>query len=224
MIQLVVFDMAGTTIDEQNVVYKTIHKAIEQAGFVVSLETVLLCAAGKEKFQAICEVLAVLTDGEADLEMARGIHRAFERLLDDAYSVLTPLPMPGVIEVFKALRQRDIRVVLNTGYKRPVAALLLQKIGWEQHTTYDLLITADEVANSRPHPDMILAAMDHFGIQDANKVAKIGDSIADIEEGKNAGCRIYAGITTGAQNLEQLRTAQPTHIFDQLQELLAVIF
>lgn len=53
MIQLVVFDMAGTTVNEQNVVYKTVHQAIEHAGYPVSLDTVLLIAAGKEKFEAV---------------------------------------------------------------------------------------------------------------------------------------------------------------------------
>ena len=31
-IQMVVFDMAGTTVDEQNVVYKTLHKALNDYG------------------------------------------------------------------------------------------------------------------------------------------------------------------------------------------------
>jgi beta-phosphoglucomutase-like phosphatase (HAD superfamily) len=33
MVKLVVFDMAGTTIDEDNVVYKTHQQSIELAGY-----------------------------------------------------------------------------------------------------------------------------------------------------------------------------------------------
>ena len=33
MIKLVVFDMAGTTVDEDNVVYKTVRTAINFAGY-----------------------------------------------------------------------------------------------------------------------------------------------------------------------------------------------
>lgn len=223
MIQLVVFDMAGTTVNEQNVVYKTVHKAILRAGFQVSLDSVLLIAAGKEKFEAICNVLEHIGGGSLSLQTARAIHRDFEAMLDDAYDALTPLPMPGVERVFTTLRLRDIKIVLNTGYKRPVAEGLLQKLYWKEGRTFDLLVTADDVNMSRPHPDMIYAAMKHFGIVYAEHVAKIGDSIADIEEGKNAGCRIAAGITTGAQTAEQLQTAQPTHIFNALEELLDVL-
>ncbi len=220
MIRLVVFDMAGTTVNEQNIVYKTVHEAILRAGFDVSLETVLLYAAGKEKFQAICDVLMFLQEGPVDMALALDIHRNFEAMLDNAYAELDPLPMPGANAVFETLRERGIKIVLNTGYKRPVAEGLLQKIGWTAGSHFDLLLTADDVEKSRPHPDMIFHAMEYFNIDDALEVAKIGDSIADIEEGKNAGCGIAAGITTGAQTTEQLQTAHPTHIFHALVDLI----
>ena len=223
MIRLVVFDMAGTTVDEQNIVYKTVHQALQNAGLEVDLETVLLHAAGKEKFQAICDVLKHLQEGPVNMQMALDIHRDFERMLEEAYNHLTPLPMPGAPEVFDSLRQRGIRIVLNTGYKRPVAEGLLHKMGWTAGNPYDLLLTADDVPRSRPHPDMIFEAMEYFGIEDALEVAKIGDSIADVEEGKNAGCGIAAGITTGAQTEQQLQTAHPTHIFHSLTDLLACL-
>ncbi len=220
MIRLVVFDMAGTTVNEQNIVYKTVHQAILRAGFDVSLETVLLYAAGKEKFQAICDVLMYLQEGPVDMALALDIHHNFEAMLDTAYAELDPVPMPGATAVFETLRERGIKIVLNTGYKRPVAEGLLNKMGWAAGSEYDLLLTADDVEKSRPHPDMIFHAMEHFGIDDALEVAKIGDSIADIEEGKNAGCGIAAGITTGAQTTEQLQTANPTHIFHALVDLI----
>jgi phosphonatase-like hydrolase len=222
MIQLVVFDMAGTTVDEQNVVYRTVHRALDRAGFPISLETVLQHAAGKEKFQAICDVMEHL-DGGLDLLTAKAVHRDFEALLDEAYAALMPMPMPGAERVMVALRERGVKVALNTGYRRSVAEGLLHKLGWAQGTDFDLLITADEVRHSRPHPDMILTAMEHFDIKMGQNVAKIGDSVADIEEGINAGCGITAGITTGAQTREQLQSASPTHIFDSLDELLTAL-
>ena len=56
-IAMVVFDMAGTTVDEGNVVYRTLHKAIEKVCPSVSFEDVLKLGAGKEKLQAIRETL-----------------------------------------------------------------------------------------------------------------------------------------------------------------------
>ncbi|NUO00246.1 MAG: phosphonatase-like hydrolase [Saprospiraceae bacterium] len=222
-IELVVFDMAGTTVDEQNVVYKTVHQAIRHAGFDVSIEEVLLHAAGKEKFQAILDVLQSKSDDPIAPETAKSIFAEFETLLDTAYDALIPKAMPGAVHVFETLKVRGIKVVLNTGYKRPVAEGLLQKLGWEAGKTYDLLLTADDVRRSRPFPDMILAALQHFRIADPKRSAKVGDSIVDIEEGINAGCSITAGITTGAQTAEQLQSANPTHVIHSLEDLLQLL-
>ena len=57
MIKLIVFDMAGTVVDEDNAVYKILHQAVLDAGYEVAWETTLLYAAGKEKLQAIKDVL-----------------------------------------------------------------------------------------------------------------------------------------------------------------------
>ncbi len=223
MIQAVVFDMAGTTVDEQNVVYKTVYESVRQAGYEASFDLVLLHAAGKEKREAIRSVIEQLTGREPDPAQVDVIHRQFEPALDEAYRQMQPRPCPGAELVFEQLHARGINVVLNTGYKSDIAHLLLNKLDWAEGETYDLLITADDVRRSRPYPDMILLAMERLGIADPKTVAKVGDTIIDIQEGQNAGCSICAGITTGAQTESQLLSVQPTHVFQRLEEILAVI-
>jgi beta-phosphoglucomutase-like phosphatase (HAD superfamily) len=68
---------------------------------------------------------------------------------------------------------------------------------------------ASDVPRNRPFPDMIWHAMQEFDITDARQVVKVGDSEIDIEEGKNAGCEINIGITTGAQTRQQLEAPRP---------------
>ena len=41
MIEMVVFDMAGTVVDEENLVYRTLHKTLFQSGIDISFEEVL---------------------------------------------------------------------------------------------------------------------------------------------------------------------------------------
>jgi len=59
MIKMVVFDMAGTTVDEDNVVYKTLQHTINNAGYDFTLEQVLATGAGKEKLKAIKDIIAL---------------------------------------------------------------------------------------------------------------------------------------------------------------------
>lgn len=219
-IQLVVLDMAGTTVDEDNVVYKTVHKSIVAAGYDISLEDVLLHGAGKEKLQAIKDTLAAKNITAADTS---GIFYTFTDNLDVAYAALEVKTFPGVEHLLSILRERGIHVALNTGYNAKIANLLLDKLGWKKGVEYSALVTADDVLRGRPHPDMIDLAMQQTGVTDSAATLKAGDSAIDIEEGRNAGCGITVGVTTGAQTREQLALAQPTYILDTLVELLDII-
>ena len=222
MIELVVFDMAGTTVDEDNVVYKTVRAAINSAGYDFSQDQVQASGAGKEKSQAIRDVLALDGQPHPESEISE-IFSDFKVRLKQAYEDLQVKEQPGATQVFDSLHKAGIRVVLNTGYDRKTAEGLVAKIGWNIGKEIDALVTASDVENGRPGPDMIHLAMQQTGVQSAEKVAKVGDSEIDIEEGKNADCGMTFGITTGAQSKSQLESANPTHVVDSLQEMLQLI-
>ncbi|MBX9806375.1 MAG: phosphonatase-like hydrolase [Flavobacteriaceae bacterium] len=222
-IELVVFDMAGTTIDEDNVVYKTVQKAINDEGFTVNLEEVLKYGAGKEKHQAITDVLRECTSLTNIAPIANIIFSKFKAALEMAYITLEIKTFEGTEQLFKDLRKNQIKVVLNTGYDGKMANLLLQKLGWTVGETIDGLVTADDVENGRPEGDMILLAMNKTAVTDSKKVMKVGDSAIDIEEGKNAHCGMTIGVLTGAQNRVQIQEANPTYILESLNELRAIL-
>jgi phosphonatase-like hydrolase len=222
-IELVVFDMAGTTVDEDNIVYKTVQQVINDEGFNVSLKEVLKYGAGKEKHQAISDVLRACTQLTDINVIADKAFSKFKIALNIAYETLEIKTFEGTEQLFKDLRDRDIKVVLNTGYDSKMAHLLLDKLGWIVGETIDGLVTADDVENGRPEGDMIILAMKNTGVVDARKVLKVGDSAIDIEEGKNANCGITAGVLTGAQNRTQIQEANPTYIIESLNELRAIL-
>lgn len=221
-VNMVVFDMAGTTVDEGNVVYRTLHQAIEKKAAHIHFEDVLKSGAGKEKLQAIRDTLrdraTVLTESEVD-----SIFQDFLESLELAYKALVVTPTKNTEKLVKELRELNISVVLNTGYNRATATSLIQKLNWEQGVHYDLLVTASDVKNNRPNPDMIFYAMDQLAIQEASSVIKVGDSTVDMEEGKNANCLLTIGVTTGAHTRAELLTANPDYILDDIYELKQVI-
>lgn len=219
MIELVVFDMAGTTVDEDNVVYKTVRTAINSRGYEFSQEQVQSAGAGKEKSQAIRDVLALdgMTHGDDEVDQ---IFADFKQRLHVAYENLSVKEQDGATAVFRELRSRGIKVVLNTGYDRATAEALIEKIGWQVGREIDGLVTASDVKVGRPGPEMILKAMDLTGVSDPKSVAKVGDSQIDIEEGKNADCGLTVGITTGAQTELQLNEANPSIVIHRLSDFL----
>lgn len=219
---MVVFDMAGTTVDEDNVVYKTLQEAIVHYSFPVSLDQVLEFGAGKEKLQAIMDILEN-TGYKVSSENINLIYAYFINRLTENYENLNVKPLPGVERTFNELKERNIKVVLNTGYNRQTAESLIVKLGWDNLSPFDLLVTASDVKNNRPQPDMILLAMSKLGISDPGKVVKVGDSTVDIQEGQNANCGLSIGVTTGAHSREQLGEANPDYIIDNLFQLIEII-
>ncbi|NBR37455.1 MAG: HAD family hydrolase [Chitinophagales bacterium] len=222
MIKLVVFDLAGTVLDEQNIVYKTLHRCINESGVSISYEKVIEFGAGKEKSQALRDILNHCSP-DPSLSLQGAIFNFFLQELSKEYETLDVKPMRGTEEVFAGLRNKKIYIAFNTGYNRTTAEQLLTKLKWKKQAHYDLVITSSEVSRSRPAPDMIWRAMELFSIKSADKVIKIGDSCADVIEGRNAGCKASIGITTGAQTREELLTSSPDFIIDALSELLPII-
>ncbi len=223
MVDMIVFDMAGTTVNEHNLVYKTVQKAIERAGYEVTLQQVLAIAAGKEKSKAIRDCLVAI-GAKNDLDnKTQLIHRDFKKRLAEAYHTEPVTPQPGAIPLFEQLQNDDIQVVINTGYDRSTADLLLERLDWKNSPLINLVVTASEVKRGRPYPDMILLAMEKLNCASPARVVKIGDSVIDIEEGQQAGCHCNVGITTGAQTRQQLEKANPTGVIDHLNELLPLL-
>ena len=222
MIKMVVFDMAGTVIDEKNAVYRTLLKAINEEGYHLTLEQVLWEGAGKEKFKAIKDILFMHTGIADDIQLNR-IFQKFQFELRNTYATMEIKAQPGAEELFNELSKRGIYAVLNTGYDLKTAQSILLKVNWEEGKQIDAMITASHVVNNRPAPDMIDCARKKFGLSMSDQVVKVGDSAIDIEEGKNAKCVLNIGITTGAHSREQLLAAKPDYVVDSLLEILPLI-
>ncbi|WP_293942512.1 MULTISPECIES: HAD hydrolase-like protein [unclassified Sphingobacterium] len=222
-IKMVVFDMAGTTINENNIVYKTLQHVINDiGGYKLTLAEILEHGAGKEKFQAIQTVLKKCVNVE-DEQLAEKIFQSFLQALENAYEIESIYPNSNANELFTILNDMNILRVLNTGYDRKTAESLLKKLNWVVGRDIDALVTASDVPKNRPYPDMIDFARTKFAITDPALVVKIGDSIIDIQEGQNAGCALSIGITTGAHRSDQLKSANPDYIIDDLLEIVPII-
>jgi len=222
MIKMIVFDMAGTVIDENNVVYKTLQHAINAEGYQLTLDQVLEDGAGKEKFQAIKDILEKKA-GVINDEILHTIFQRFQAKLRTAYDAMDIKAQPGAEDLFKELRNKGVYIVLNTGYDSKTAASILKKVGWGEGNQIDAMITASDVVNKRPAPDMIELAKRKFGLNGSAQIVKVGDSTIDIEEGQNAKCYLSIGITTGAHTREQLLGAKPDLIIDNLLEILPLL-
>ncbi|PZR29829.1 MAG: phosphonoacetaldehyde hydrolase [Citrobacter freundii] len=219
-IKLVVFDIAGTTVKDENYVAHAFRNAFVKNGYDVALEQTYPYM-GVKKIVAVNSLLAKIGGQAAD---AGTIHTDFTDEMMDFY-LYDPavLPLPYTEDVFQQLKEHNIRIALNTGFPRVIADTIMQRLQWKQKGWIDDMIASDEVEHGRPQPYMIQELMRRAGITDATEVAKIGDTEVDVNEGRNAGCGLVVAVTTGAYTAAQLAGYDPDHIIPDLSILSSLI-
>ncbi|SDE33404.1 phosphonoacetaldehyde hydrolase [Dyadobacter soli] len=222
-IELVVFDMAGTTVKDKNFVGIAFQQAMASQGYEISIEHVNPLM-GYEKPLAIKMMLEIRETDKSKITEALvdAIHTHFVKGMIEFYKTTTEIaPLPHVEETFRALRGQGIKIGLNTGFSRDIADVIISRLDWQDKIDY--LVASDEVPFGRPYPDMIRKIMAELGIESADRIAKVGDTEVDINEGINAGCKYVIGITTGAFTREELLPYKPTHIIDDIAEVPGII-
>ncbi len=94
--------------------------------------------------------------------------------------------IPGVVEAVHQFRQSGVCVAVNTGYNREMLEIVLAKAA-EGGFVPDAAACAADVPKGRPAPWMVFRLMETLGVYPPAAVVKVGDTIADVEEGLNAG-------------------------------------
>jgi phosphonatase-like hydrolase len=209
-IRLAVLDVGGTVIHDTADVPAVFKAALARHG--LSATDVQLHA---WRGAAKREVIARLSAGSnADPERVYG---GFQELLLASFGERGVKPIEGVEQAIAALRAADVRVALTTGFDRKVADGLLAQLGWSGKV--DAVVCADEVAQGRPAPDMILRAMELTGIREPLEVLCAGDTDNDLHAGARAGVGANVGVLTGAHASARLEAAPHDAILASVAEL-----
>lgn len=224
-VKLVVFDIAGTTVKDDHNVSKAFKAALEKYQYDVPLEMINPLM-GYEKNQAITQMLHLHETDESKItpELVTNIHREFVKQMIRFYQFEPGVePLPNVEETFAALHQAGVLVGINTGFSKDIAQTVVNRLQWKEKGLIDYLVGSDEVELGRPHPFMIQKMMYESGIIDPLEVAKVGDTEVDVREGQSVGCKYVIGVTTGIFTREELEEYHPTHIIDDIAQVLEII-
>jgi phosphonatase-like hydrolase len=224
-IKLVVLDMAGTTIEDADAVNSCLREALKSGQVDVTRDEVN-AVMGMPKPVAIRTLLERRWNNQAPVPQSV-IDRLYEdfsaRMLRHYRTDPGVRPMPHASEVLREIRAAGTKIVLDTGFSRPIADAILDRLGWLGSELLDATVTSDEVARGRPFADLIERAMNLTGVDDPKQVAKVGDTPADLEEGTSAGCGLVIGVTNGTHRADQLAAYPHTHLISSLRELPALV-
>jgi phosphonatase-like hydrolase len=221
-IELVVFDMAGTTVAEGGAVYRALRNSLATFGATVPDEA-LRQVKGMDKREALRLLVEQTERPEIFRPQLEVIEKNFVDHLLEFYRMDPGVgEVSGTSKVFQWLREHGIRVALNTGFSRAIAQPLIDRLGWATAGLIDASVTSDEVAQGRPAPYMIDHLRGELGITNRAWVAKIGDAPADLLEGVAAGCGLNLGVTQGSSTRTELEQLPHDALLETIADLPAL--
>ena len=216
-IQAVLFDLIGTTVKENDP--NTIMNCFEKAFFdnqIVIDRDLIRANRGKDKLEMID--LIVKRQG-LSADYAARVHTAFK--INFTKSIDSFITNTGTFEIVDFLRDRKIKIGIGTGLPRDLFEKIVKHLNWSRNM-FDYIGIGNELGRPRPYPDMIYDMMLKLNLFNKTAFLKIGDTEADIEEGKNAGI-MTAALLAGTQPDQMLRNAEPDFILSTLTDLRKII-
>jgi phosphonatase-like hydrolase len=222
-LSMVVFDVAGTTVFDDDNVAEAFLGALTDLGVSAEAHEVVRVM-GLSKPLALTELCRGRV-AEAEIEeVVRAAHERFvSRMIEHYETSPTVRPIEGAETTFHALREEGIAVVLDTGFSRPILDAVLHRLGWLDDVV-DATVASDEVPAGRPHPFMIQRALGLLGLPTDARIMKVGDTVSDIQEGIAAGAALVVGVLSGTGSREALTTAGATHVIEDVSLVPRLVF
>jgi len=217
-ITLVVFDLAGTTVDDGGMVLGCLVTAAQRHDLPGTPDE-LNALMGMNKIE-VFRLLAQRRDPHDAAAVESRAQAALATFIEEmraAYSRRLA-PIPGAEETFAYLRGRGIKVATDTGFDATIGGLIMERLNWPGRLI-DLAVYSSDVSRGRPAPYMIFRAMERLGVIDVRAVMKVGDSPADMDEGSNAGCGEVVGVLSGAHTATTLGACRHTRIIASVADL-----
>ena len=219
---LVVFDMAGTTVvDEGDVVAVALVRALKE----VAATSVTVAEAngvmGLAKPLAITSLITRASGTEPTATVVNDTHERFRALIIEHYKMSPAVrEIEGASDVFRRLREAGVKVALDTGFSRDIIEVIVERLGWRRAGLIAAVVGSDEVVAGRPTPFLLYRAMELTGVTNIKRVVKIGDTPSDLHEGTNAGCARVVGVTRGSHTRQQLIGHPHTDLIGDISSLI----
>jgi phosphonatase-like hydrolase len=200
-IDLAIFDIAGTLIEDHNEVADAFLEALRANHIDVTDDEIKEWKGGSKR-QVIMHFVERQFGKCRNLPLIDRAYSEFRFRLEERYGNGGIVKIKGAEETLDFLRARNIKLATTTGFYREVRDRILRGLKWE--TRFDVNVCSDDVANGRPAPDMIQLVMQQVGVGDPGRVLSVGDTPLDLLSGTAAKCSMVVGVLTGMHTRERL--------------------
>jgi phosphoglycolate phosphatase len=212
-VELICFDMAGTTVIDNGLVLEAFRRTIDDldvTGDEATLaEAYVIETMGQSKIEVFTALFA---------ERATVANEAFERNFVDAAQELGVSEIPGARSTVETLRAIGIKVALTTGFSSSTREALIEELGWGD--LFELRVSPADAGRGRPAPDMLLWCALRLQVTAMNALMVVGDTASDMQAGLRAGAGYCVGVLSGNDDAPRLLEAGADDVIDSVVDLL----
>ncbi|GFO62035.1 haloacid dehalogenase [Geomonas silvestris] len=192
MLDAVIFDFDGIIVDTEPLHYKAFQEILVPLGLGYSWEEYLETYMGFDDRDAFREAFKVAGRSLSDAELKKMMEEKAEAFLCIVSGGVAPYP--GVVELIRSI-SGNLPLALCSGALRSDIDPILTQLGLTG--AFDTLVTADEVAASKPDPESYRVAVQRLqalypGKVDASRGVAIEDTPAGIVSATGAGLKVLA--------------------------------
>ncbi len=203
----VLFDLDLTLIDSSKAIVNSIKHVLDLKGYSIQKEEIAKLV-GKvsleEQFQALVPSLS-------DNEISEYVDCYRQHYL--THHIENTKLYPHAEETLQNLRSLDFKLGVVTGkYKKPALEVLNH---FQLTPLLNVIVSSYDVKKHKPAPDVIFEATRRLGVN-ASECVFVGDSLADVEAGKRAGCFTIA-LSRNRVSRRQLEEVEPDILLDDLK-------
>jgi phosphoglycolate phosphatase len=205
----IIFDLDGTLIEAYEAIYLGLREAFQQLG-----REIFPFSDIKKYLKSDLE--GTLTQYFSPEEVIKGVP-IMRSKYEEVYLDKTHF-LDGAKEVLETLHSKGILMAVASNKYGRFSRGALRHLGVSD--CFKSVLGAGDVPRNKPFPDMIHAALREMGLPPED-VVFVGDTLTDIDTGKQAGVDVYA-LPTGFHSKTELLQGKPKRILKNLKELMHI--
>jgi beta-phosphoglucomutase len=177
--KLIIVDLDGTLFDTKDVNYHAYRDAVAPYGYEIDYKYYCEFCNGRHYLDFLPQITT--TDKQILTQMHHDKKEAYRKHLDKA------IPNRGLVEILLAMRGVYKIALVTTASRQNTEDILNQ---FELKKLFDLILTQDDIAKSKPDPEGFLKAMDFFGAAPEETII-FEDSEVGLEAAERSGAFYY---------------------------------